>query len=98
MKKNLGLLVRIIAKPGKEQAVSDFLTSALPLALGEPDTISWYAIRIDEQTFGVFDTFHGEEGRQAHLAGPIANALMANAAELLAAPPSIEPITILAAK
>lgn len=98
MNKKIGFLARIVAKPGKEQAVADFLTSALPLADAEPDTVTWYAIQIDSNTFGIFDTFPHEEGRQSHLKGPIAAALMANAAELFAEAPDIKPITILATK
>lgn len=94
----VGLLVRLEAKPGKEKTVADFIQGALPLAMDEPDTINWYAIQINESTFGIFDTFPHEEGRRAHLAGRIAEALMANAAELLAAPPVIEQVNILAAK
>lgn len=98
MDKKVGVLARIVAKPGKEQAVADFLTSALPLATAEPDTVTWYAIQIDSQTFGIFDTFPHLEGRQAHLSGPIATALMANADELLAEAPDIKMVTVLAAK
>ncbi|MEO6760293.1 MAG: antibiotic biosynthesis monooxygenase [Saprospiraceae bacterium] len=94
----VGLLVRLVAKPGKEQIVADFIQGALALAQQEPDTLTWYAIRIDSSTFGIFDTFPGESGRQAHLNGPIAAALMANASELLAEPPKIEQIDILASK
>ncbi len=94
----VGLLVRLVAKPGKEQQVADFIQGALPLAQQEPDTTTWYAIRIDQSTFGIFDTFPHDAGRQAHLAGPIAAALMANAAELLAEPPKIEPVDVLASK
>ncbi|MDB5023715.1 MAG: antibiotic biosynthesis monooxygenase [Mucilaginibacter sp.] len=94
----LALLARLEAKPGKEREVADFLKSALPLAEGEPDTVSWYAWQIDESTFGIFDTFEAEEGREAHLSGAIAKALMANADRLLARPPVIEKLTILAAK
>ncbi|MCY7353475.1 MAG: antibiotic biosynthesis monooxygenase [Cytophagaceae bacterium] len=94
----VGLLVRLEAKPGKEQAVADFLKSGLPLAQNEPATITWYGIQIGPSTFGIFDTFPDDAGRQAHLNGPIAAALMANAADLLASDPVIEPITILASK
>lgn len=94
----VGLLVRLEAKPGKEADVENFLRSGLPLAQQEPATITWYAIRLGPLTFGIFDTFPDEAGRQAHLNGPIAAALMANAAELLAQPPTIEMIDILAAK
>ncbi|MFT5916080.1 MAG: quinol monooxygenase YgiN [Bacteroidia bacterium] len=93
-----GLLVRLKAKQGKEQEVADFIADALPLAMEEPDTATWYAIKIDSSTFGIFDTFSHESGREAHLAGKIAAALMANAPELLAEAPVIEKIDILAAK
>ena len=93
-----GLLVTLVAKPGLEQALSDFLTGALPLARAEAGTITWYAVRIDDRTYGIFDTFNDENARQAHLDGPIAAGLMAKADDLLAEPPSIRPIDILAAK
>jgi quinol monooxygenase YgiN len=94
----LALLARVEAKPGKEEAVAEFLRSALPLAEQEPGTISWFAWRIGSSTFGIFDTFNDEAGRQAHLTGPIAAALMAKASELLAKPPVIEQLDLLAAK
>ncbi len=71
------LLARLEAKPGKEQDVADFIKSALPLALQETETISWYALQIGASTFGIFDTFETEAGRKAHLGGQIAAALMA---------------------
>jgi quinol monooxygenase YgiN len=92
------LLVRLEAKPGKEEEVAEFLRGALPLAEGEPGTISWFAFRIGSSTFGIFDTFNDDAGRQAHLSGPIAAALMAKASELLAKPPVIEKLDLLAAK
>ena len=73
---NVGLLVRIEALAGKEDEVAAFLAGALPLALDEPATTAWFAIRIGPSTFGVFDVFAGEEGREAHLAGQIAAALI----------------------
>ena len=94
----VGLLVRLEAKPGKEADVENFLRGALSLVEQEPATITWYAIRLGPSTFGIFDTFPDDSGRQAHLSGPIAAALMANASELLAQPPTIEYIDILAAK
>ncbi|WCT10970.1 putative quinol monooxygenase [Mucilaginibacter jinjuensis] len=94
----LALLARLEAKPGKEKEVADFLKNALPLAQSEPDTRSWYAWQIGESTFGIFDTFDDEEGRQAHLSGPIAQALMQHAPELLAKAPVIEMVTVLAEK
>lgn len=92
------LLARLEAKPGKEAEVAEFLKSALPLARQEDQTISWYAIKLDESTFGIFDTFSDDGGRQAHLDGPIAAALMGKADELLAKPPQIEFVEVLAAK
>lgn len=94
----LGLLVRLEAKPGKEQEVADFLKSGLALVMDEPETITWYGIKIGESTFGIFDTFPDEAGRNAHLAGKVAAALMANAPELFASDPVIEKIEILASK
>lgn len=98
MEKKVGVLARLVAKPGKEQAVADFLTAALPLAAAEPDTVTWYAVQVDSQTFFIFDTFPHEAGRQAHLSGPIASALMGQADELFAEAPDIKPITVLASK
>ena len=92
------LLARVEAKPGKENEVLTFLKSALPLAEAEPGTVRWYALQLGPSTFGIFDTFETEEGRQAHLSGEIAKALMANAAELLAKDPVIEKIELLAIK
>jgi len=94
----VGLLATLHARPGKEDELADFLKGALPLAEAEDDTIAWFATRTDETTFGIFDVFPGAEGRQAHLDGPIAAALMEKADELLSAPPDIKPIDVLAAK
>ncbi|OCX52916.1 antibiotic biosynthesis monooxygenase [Mucilaginibacter sp. PPCGB 2223] len=93
-----GILARLEAKPGKEEEVEAFLKSALPLAQAENATVSWYAVRISHNTFGIFDSFEGEAGRDAHLNGPIAAALMANADKLLAKPPVLEMVEILASK
>lgn len=92
------LLARVEAKPGKENDVLNFLKSALPLAQAEQDTVKWYALKIGPSTFGIFDTFETEDGRKAHLSGKIAEALMANASELLAKPPVIEHVELLAIK
>ncbi|MDB5001162.1 MAG: hypothetical protein JWR76_2239 [Mucilaginibacter sp.] len=92
------LLARVEAKPGKENEVLSFLKNALPLANAEPDTIRWYALQLGPSTFGIFDTFETEQGRQAHLDGKIAEALMANASELLATDPVIEKVELLAIK
>lgn len=94
---SVGLLVRIEALPGKEDEVAAFLASALPLAVGEPDTIAWFAIRIGPSTFGVFDVFPGEDGREAHLAGQIAAALIGSVGTLVEEP-TIEKVDVLAAK
>jgi quinol monooxygenase YgiN len=91
------LFVRLEAKPGKEQEVADFLKSGLPLAQQEPATVSWFAIRLGPSTFAIFDAFPDDAGRQAHLNGRIAAALMAKAGEFLAQPPSIEKADVLAA-
>jgi len=95
---NVGLLVRVVAKPGKEQTVASFLAGALELAEREAGTVVWFAIRLSEREFGIFDAFADDSGRTAHLQGPIAAALMANAAELLSEPPRIEKVDVLAAK
>ncbi|HLN76358.1 MAG TPA: antibiotic biosynthesis monooxygenase [Nocardioidaceae bacterium] len=94
----LGLLATLNAKPGKEDELAGFLESALPLAQAEEETIAWFAIKIDATTYGIFDAFPGAEGRQAHLAGPIAAALMEKADDLLSSPPEIKPVDVLAAK
>ncbi len=93
-----GLFVKLVAKPGKEADVEAFLNSGLALVNDEPLTVTWYAVKFTENTFGIFDTFDGDEGRDAHLNGKVAAALMANAAELLLEGPSIEKIDILTAK
>jgi len=94
----VGLLVRLEAKPGKEAEVGGFIEGAVALANREASTIAWFAVRLGPSTFGVFDVFPDEAGRQAHLNGPIAQALMAKAGELLSQPPKIEPLDVLAAK
>ncbi len=92
------LFARLEAKPGKEAAVAKFLETGLALANQETTTPIWFALKLSPTTFGVFDAFHDEAGRQAHLAGPIAQALMAQAPELLATPPSIERAEVLGLK
>ena len=79
----IGLLVIMKAKPGKEQDVKNFLLGGLALVNQEPQTVSWFAFQIDSKTFGIYDTFEVEEGRQAHLTGEVAKALLANAGDLL---------------
>ena len=92
------LLARLEAKPGKEAAVNDLLIGAVALANQEARTKVWFALKLGPSTFGVFDAFADEDGRQAHLNGPIAQALMANAPELLSKPPQIDPVDVLGAK
>lgn len=92
------LYVRLEAKPGKEREVEAFLRSGLPIVQDEPATIAWFALRIGPSSFGIFDAFPDDAGRDAHLNGRVAAALMQQAAELLAEPPSIEKIDVLAAK
>ena len=95
---SVALFVRVEAKPGKEKDVAKFLDTGLALANQEPTTPLWFALRLGPSTFGVFDAFNDEAGRQAHLSGPIAQALMAKAPELFAKPPAIEPIEVLGLK
>jgi quinol monooxygenase YgiN len=93
-----GLWVRLEAKQGKETALASFLEGGLPIVEQEPATITWYAIRLGPTSFGIFDTFPDDRGREAHLAGRVAAALMAKAPELLASDPSIDKVDVLAAK
>jgi quinol monooxygenase YgiN len=93
-----GLFVRLEAKPGKERAVKEFLVSGLELTNQEAGTPVWFALQLSPTTFGVFDAFANEEDRQAHLAGNMAKALMSRVEEMLAKPPSVEPVDILAVK
>jgi len=93
------LYVELKAKPGKEKDVEDFLRAGADLAKNEPGTIHWYAIKEDRPgVYGVFDTFNSEEGREAHLNGPIAKALMENAEKLLSEPTKIDKIEVIAEK
>jgi len=94
----VGLLVRLEAKPGKESEVESFLKSGLALVQEEPETTAWFAIRMGQSTFGIFDAFPDESGRKAHLNGKVAAALMAKASDLLAQSPVIEKVDVLAAK
>jgi quinol monooxygenase YgiN len=95
---HVALLVRIEAKRGRESEVADLLKSALALANAEPSTAVWFAFKLGPTTFGIFDAFADDAGRQAHLSGEIAAALMAKAPELLSQPPTIEPADVIAAK
>lgn len=94
----VALFVRLEAKPGKESEVEAFLKSGLPLVEEEPATTAWFGIRLGPTTFGIFDAFPDDSGRDAHLSGKVAAALMAKAPDLLAEPPSIEKVDVLAAK
>jgi quinol monooxygenase YgiN len=92
------LLVRLEAKPGKENEVADFLQQGLQLANQEATTPLWFALRLGPTTFAIFDAFENEAGRETHVNGPIAKALMDNAPRLLSSPPAIERVEVLGAK
>ncbi|HVI29976.1 MAG TPA: antibiotic biosynthesis monooxygenase [Hansschlegelia sp.] len=92
------LLVTMEAKPGKEADVEAFLKSGQPIVQNEPGTIAWFGVRMGPATFGIFDVFADEAGRQAHLSGLVAAALMERSPELFASPPKIEKLDVLAAK
>ncbi len=94
----VALFVRLEAKAGKESEVESFLLSGLPLVMEEPATTAWFGIRLGPTTFGIFDAFPDDAGRNAHLSGKVAAALAAKAGELFAEPPSIEKVDVLAAK
>jgi quinol monooxygenase YgiN len=93
-----GLLALVEAKSGKEQEVWDFLNAGREMVLDEPGTRTWYAFRISEDTFGIFDTFDTEEDRQAHLNGAIPAALGERGPSLLAIDPYIRPVELIAVK
>lgn len=95
---SVGLFVKMQAKPGKEADVENFLRGGLPLVQEEPATVTWFAIRLGPSTFGIFDVFPDEAGRQAHLTGKVAAALMEKAPELFEQPPSIEKIDVVGDK
>jgi len=92
------LLATLKAKPGKETEVADFLKSALPIVQQETGTATWYALQFAPDTFGIFDTFAEEAGRDAHLNGDVAKALMQKAPDLFSTPPDIQKLDILIAK
>ncbi|HKD16795.1 MAG TPA: antibiotic biosynthesis monooxygenase [Thermoanaerobaculia bacterium] len=94
----VALYVRLEAKPGKEKEVESFLKGGLAIVQQEPATKAWFAIHMGPSTYGIFDVFPDDAGRQAHLSGKVAAALMAKAADLLATPPRIEKVDVLAAK
>ena len=94
----VALLVKLEAKPDKVEEVDAFLRSALPIVQEEPATVAWFAIRMGPSTFGIVDAFPDDAGRQAHLTGEVAAALMAKAPELFTTAPAIEKVDVLAAK
>lgn len=94
----VGLFVRLEAKPGKEKDVDAFLRGGKAYVDKEPATIAWFGVRLAPATFAIFDVFPDDAGRQAHLTGELAKVLMAKAGDLLAKPPSIEKLDVLAAK
>ena len=99
MKKiTLGIFVRLEAKPGKEEELARFLMQGLELANQETTTPVWFALRLGDGSFAIFDAFADETGRQAHLNGAIAKALMAQAPNLLAEPPAIQQLEVMGAK
>jgi quinol monooxygenase YgiN len=93
-----GLIVRLEAKPGQEEAVAAFLRSAMPLVQEETETVAWFAFRTGTSSFAIVDVFPDDDGRRAHLEGAVAAALMERASELLATAPQIEEVDVLAAK
>jgi quinol monooxygenase YgiN len=95
---NVALWVKLEAKPGKEKEVEEFLLGGLSIVEREPSTITWYAIKMGKSTYGIFDTFPDEKGRQSHLSGEVAKALMQKSDELFAKPPDIQKLDVLAAK
>ena len=94
----LGFLVTLEAKDGKGEELGEFLRAGREFAAAEEETVTWYAFRIDATRYGIFDTFASENGRQAHIAGPLAEALGKAADELLASDPSIRPVDVIAVK
>ncbi len=94
----VGLWVALEAKPGKEEDVEQLLEGGLELVNAEPETTTWFALKLGPSQYGIFDAFEAESGRQAHLNGAVAEALMDKADELLASPPKIEQVGVIAAK
>ncbi len=94
----VGLWVPLKAKPGKEDDVARFLEGGRALVDQEPETTAWFAVRLSSSEFAVFDVFPDDSGRQAHLSGRVAEALMAQAPDLFAQPPDIKQLDVIAAK
>ena len=95
---NVAVFIRLEAKPGKETEIASFLRGGLSLVEQEPSTTAWFGVRLGPSTFGIFDAFPDEAGRQAHLAGRVAAALKEKASDLFSQPPTIEKVEVLAAK
>ena len=95
---NLGLFIRLEAKPGKEADVDNFLREGLFLVEDEPNTTAWFAIRMGPSTFGIFDAFLNESGRKEHLSGKLATALAEKTDELFTTMPTVEKVDILTVK
>jgi quinol monooxygenase YgiN len=94
----VAIWVELEAKPGKENDVENFLKSAQPLAEHEPQTVTWYAMKLGGPKFGIFDTFEDDKGREAHIQGEIAKALFGKGKELLAKDPTVHKLDLIAAK
>ncbi len=95
---NVGLFVKLEVKPGKEADVEILLREGLLWVQEEPSTIAWFAIRLGQSTFGIFDAFLNDAGRQEHLSGKLATALMERSSDLFTHPPTIEKADVLTAK
>ena len=93
-----GLWVPLEAKPGKEADLASFLEGGQSIVEDEPDTTAWFAVQLGDSQFAIFDVFPDDSGRDAHLSGRVAEALMAQADELLARPPDIQKIDVIASK
>lgn len=98
MNTTLGILALLEARPGKSEELAAFLEQGRELALAEEGTVTWYAFKVDETTYGIFDSFANEAGRQAHLEGEIPRALAQVGGELLAKEPEIRPVALIAVK
>jgi quinol monooxygenase YgiN len=94
----VGLWVPLKAKPGRENDIASFLEAGRALVDEEPETTAWFAVRLGPSEFAIFDVFADDAGRQAHLRGRVAEALMAQAPELFAEPPEINEVEVIAAK
>ena len=98
MTAKLGLLALLEAKPDKGDELGAFLEAGRALAVQEAGTLTWYAFKISDTTYGIFDSFETEDARQAHLDGEIPIALGQVAADLLAKDPDIRTVDVVAVK